>query len=204
MVAKWSAGITAVLANNGIIDSNESEIYAYGFELMISTVLNALVIAIIAILTNTFLFSFAFVVCFGMIRIYAGGYHAGSHLRCFGLFCIMYAIILIAESTVPVQWTLFVGAGAVIPAVFVIWKLAPIEDENRPLKERERAEFIRKVRIVVVWQAVVIMVLHLLMNALAVRWLGTLATGMSFGVLAAAISVAAGYIKNVGKEERVC
>ena len=88
MVAKWSHGITVALADKGVIERSKSEIYIYGFEILISTLLNALIIITIAILTNTFLLSLAFLASFGTLRLYTGGFHASTHLRCFVLFSV--------------------------------------------------------------------------------------------------------------------
>lgn len=54
MIAEVSKKITASMIENCIIDENEKEVYAYGMELMISTLISTTIILGLGIALNRF------------------------------------------------------------------------------------------------------------------------------------------------------
>ena len=75
MIGKLSLKTAVFFSDNNIISSEDIEAYAYGLEILISTVINFMAAIFIAVLTGEFL---AFTVClaaFITLRLHAGGYH---------------------------------------------------------------------------------------------------------------------------------
>ena len=206
MLAKWSSDLVSMLAEQGIIEESKRDIYVYGFEILLSTLLNALAITVIAVLTSTVMVSVAFVVFFGSIRVFAGGYHAGTHLRCFLLFGAIYIIFLLAVNNLLVPHPLisYVGIGSALLGGGTIWALAPVEDDNRPLTTLERVTLRRKSRAIALFQAVIILFAVLVtMTGWGLLWLEPLLFGMSAGLITATFSLVAGAIKNKDRPSTV-
>ena len=63
-------------------DKYPKEVYIYGIELLISSAVSTVVIFLIGLLTNTFFESVVFLISFSAIRVYTGGYHSMTYLRC--------------------------------------------------------------------------------------------------------------------------
>lgn len=59
------------------------EIYVYGFELIISSIVETSALIIIGGLMHRMIETIIFLLSFSSIRIFSGGYHAKSYLRCF-------------------------------------------------------------------------------------------------------------------------
>ena len=75
----------STLIANKFFDDNDKypkEIYIYGIELLISSFISTSVILLIGLLTKTFFESVIFLISFSAIRVYTGGYHSMTYLRC--------------------------------------------------------------------------------------------------------------------------
>ena len=75
--------------------------------------------------------SIAFTVFYMMIRPYAGGYHARTPKMCYVFSLIMIIVVLFLIRTIPLNGLLYLLIYAV--SSIVIFKLSPVEDENKPL-----------------------------------------------------------------------
>ena len=62
-------------------DKYPIEVYAYGIELLISTVITTLLITLAGILTNSFFECVIFQAAFSLIRVYTGGYHCMTYIN---------------------------------------------------------------------------------------------------------------------------
>lgn len=83
--------------------------------------------------------SIAFTVFYMMIRPYAGGYHARTPKMCYVFSLIMIIVVLFLIRTIPLNGLLYLLIYAV--SSIVIFKLSPVEDENKPLDNIERVVF---------------------------------------------------------------
>lgn len=79
MISKLAKGMACFFSDNKIIAAEDSEVYAYGIELLLSTIFNLVVAIIIALISNEFIPCFFNLTAFVTIRMYAGGYHADTH-----------------------------------------------------------------------------------------------------------------------------
>lgn len=69
------------------------EIYVYGFELIISSIVETSALIIIGGLTHKMIETIIFLLSFSSIRIFSGGYHAKSYLRCFIVTLAGYTLV---------------------------------------------------------------------------------------------------------------
>lgn len=93
MINELSNIITLRLQKVGVIQ-DKFEIYKYGFELLISSLIGISLILIIGLLSNTFSDSLVFLVCFIILRQCTGGYHSKSYLSCNLSFISVYLIFI--------------------------------------------------------------------------------------------------------------
>ena len=78
--------ISNTLAENNIIKKEDVAIYKYGILLFLTSALEIGIILILSLFIGNFIETIIFFVAFLPIRVYAGGYHADTKLRCF-LYC---------------------------------------------------------------------------------------------------------------------
>lgn len=82
MISYLSRFITLFLLQNKIVEQEKCDVYEYGFEVIISTIIGFILIFTSGILLNELLSSMIFYAMFIIVRQYTGGYHANSHLKC--------------------------------------------------------------------------------------------------------------------------
>ncbi len=89
--------LSTMIANNFFDDNDKypKEIYIYGIELLISSFISTSVILLIGLLTKTFFESVIFLISFSAIRVYTGGYHSMTYLRCNIISASSYVAIVI-------------------------------------------------------------------------------------------------------------
>lgn len=77
-----SKTISHFLHKNNIIKEEELELYKYGFEIIISTILGFMITLLIGLIFQIILLSILYYVIFVVLRQLTGGYHADSYLKC--------------------------------------------------------------------------------------------------------------------------
>lgn len=92
-----SGAIAGALWNQGIIQEEDIDTCRYGLDIFISSTIEIISILLIAVFAGNFFETFLFFLAFTPLRIYAGGYHANTKLRCYlislGVYCIFTMIM---------------------------------------------------------------------------------------------------------------
>lgn len=81
MIHRWSESIAGRLASAGIIQDKKA-VYAYGLELLFSSLFSTGAIILISMLARRPFHWLFFSAGFIPLRLTAGGYHASSHMKC--------------------------------------------------------------------------------------------------------------------------
>ena len=90
MISKLAKNIAHFFVVQKIVEESREVIYAYGMELLISDVLNALIVLLIALISHTLPAVIVFATVFIGLRKFVGGFHANNHLSCmFTLVVVM-------------------------------------------------------------------------------------------------------------------
>lgn len=143
-------GLANIIADffveKSIIDKNEREIYIYGCEAILSTLTNLLIVIFSGLLTNEVFNMLIFYIVFLIMRKYCGGYHAKTHLRCNIIFTLNIWTVLLLIKNIPVINTTFFVTAIIISNILVFC-LAPIENENKPIEDLEIYKY-RKISII--------------------------------------------------------
>ena len=66
------------------------EIYVYGFELIISSIIETGALLLVGFLIGKFVETILFLVSFSSIRFFSGGYHANSYFKCFAVTLVSF------------------------------------------------------------------------------------------------------------------
>ncbi|MDR1245999.1 MAG: accessory gene regulator B family protein [Clostridiales Family XIII bacterium] len=116
-----------------IVDEQTKETYSYGFQLLISTICNIILILIVAFCLGILSESLFFIVSFVIMRSVGGGYHADTHKGCIILFCLVFVIFSLLSIYLFYRFASMYMIVGSIAAFFVIWEIAPVEAPNRRL-----------------------------------------------------------------------
>ena len=99
---------------------------------------------------------------FFLLRIYAGGYHAKDEMNCKILTygSIVGGIFFVSFLHVPLIWlNVLTGLGCLVIYIF-----APVENNKRILGKKEKREFQKKIRIIVIGVVIVAVIVNLMHN----------------------------------------
>ena len=82
MIAKLAKSTAYFFVEKQVVKKEDEEVYAYGMELLYSSIFNIALAAIIAIITNTIYPTAAFLITFIVIRQYIGRQNAKYGFQC--------------------------------------------------------------------------------------------------------------------------
>lgn len=147
------------LINNGIIRKENKQIYQYGINQMFNNLLSFISFSVIAVLLKAIPESLVFIIAYIPLRVYAGGYHARTPLRCWILsnLLLVFVILIVCYVSVPKIWY-DISASV---SVFLILFFIPVESCNKPLDEEERNIFRKRGRAILFFEIVIFFFLHL-------------------------------------------
>ncbi len=126
------------------LQEDDKDIYLFGVYQGAILLLNICTALIIGVALNMLLEIVIYLICFLPLRIFAGGYHAKTQLRCYIMSSFTTVIILLVIQFLQQQESIweflsyFVSFG-------VIWRYAPVADANKPLLEKEKVNYRKKV-----------------------------------------------------------
>lgn len=98
MIAKLAKSTAYFFVEKQVVKKEDEEVYAYGMELLYSSILNIVLAVIIAVATNTVFPTLAFLITFIILRQYIGGYHAKTHLGCMSILAVVIGCFAIMTS----------------------------------------------------------------------------------------------------------
>ena len=133
-----------IFCGKKIIKEEEKKIYDYCMEVLLASVINFLAMFGIAVFIQMTLLALCFMVGFAVIRITAGGFHANTHIKCFGIMISIYVVVLIILRKIPEKEILFFTTICSICSSIVILILSPVENKNRLIDREDSLKFKRQ------------------------------------------------------------
>lgn len=194
MYSILSSKITAFLITNHAVKDEESEIYRYGLELLLSSIVNLIALLFLGYLLNRFFQTILFLLTFCPLRQFSGGIHAANHFRCSLYFTLTYAICVLLEKSWLINTNKVVLLCILAASSLIIVLLSPIEDHNKPLSYQERNLFKRQsLTILAIWNVIIFTGVMLFPGALTYF----LYSIMAITLLSALLII--GYKKQIGR-----
>ena len=136
LLARLAGKIGNNLVHSGVIKEEDAEIYIYGINQILTSVLNVSSALIIGLIFGVFSEIAVFMAAYIPLRSFAGGYHAKTPLRCYVFSVIMLIVVSIGLKYLHIaDWVYYAVLAAVASVVLI---LAPVEDRNKPLDEIEQ------------------------------------------------------------------
>lgn len=145
--------IINLLLKEKLISIEQSEVYSYGIEMLIATLINFSIAIVIGFIFDCVQGTLIFLPFFCILRSNVGGFHCSTHKKCILCFTCIYIFILYTHQflmLLPARYFLFMS----LLSTFFIYILAPVEDVNRPIKSYETIIFKTKIRRIIVLELV--------------------------------------------------
>jgi len=129
--------IACALWNQGIIREEDIDTCRYGLDIFVSSAIEIISILLIAVLVGNFLETFLFFLAFTPLRIYAGGYHANTKLRCYLISLGVYCIFTMIMNILPQNkyWT--VNLLTTLSSLSIVLFSAPVIHKNKYVNKIE-------------------------------------------------------------------
>lgn len=122
-----------------------TDIYVYGIELAISSIIGTLLIIVLGIVTGYLTECVIFMITLTSIRIFSGGYHADTYLKCnvITLISIMFSLItsIVMKIFFAKQMVLLSLISIFVLLVLTIVICCPIENKNKPIQQEDRNKY---------------------------------------------------------------
>lgn len=149
-----SKKISAFVCGTDCGEEDERSVIEFGIGILLSKMLNLITEIIIGCLFSMLLETVIFLLAFSFLRSYAGGYHASSSLKCYVSSSAIMAVslLIIRYADMPIANIVFALFGTVICLIF-----APVESQNKPLDEIEKAVY-RKRALIVLFLILLVMI----------------------------------------------
>lgn len=131
--------ITDFLLRREVIKKEESEIYVYGYAVILEQLIQVFGFILLAIVSKTIMETILFLLCFHLFRSCFGGYHADTSLLCLLISYGGWMLVMILSK--------YLSAGTEVPAALwcvlvldacVFAKLGPVAHVNKPLTAKQR------------------------------------------------------------------
>ncbi len=140
MITSLAHYITGILCKNHIINSRQSDVYIYGFEIMISGIINIIIGLTLGIIFSQVFESILFLIAFIFMRKYCGGYHADTYFKCNSIF-LFHIFIVMSILKINFHYSLMLHSiiGLICITINIIF--APVDNQYKPLNYEEKNKY---------------------------------------------------------------
>lgn len=138
IIENFAEYIVNSLKNNKIIENDKQGIYRYGFEILISSVFNFLIVIILGFAYKCLVASLIYFGLFILLRSFCGGYHANTYWQCNLIFSIVTAVVLFLFKFMPVDHFSIFHFCIDVLSLLVVCAYAPVENKNKPISNKQK------------------------------------------------------------------
>ena len=156
MTERITRKISNLLKRSGACRDEDYAVVSYGIELIVTSFIGVICIIVLSVILGKPFSWMSFLLSFVPLRTTAGGYHAKTHLSCYLLSSAVFALSLVLA--ISAVWGLYVTLAGMSFSLIVIWFLAPIEAENKPLRADTYRSNKRRSRVIIVLEVVVVVI----------------------------------------------
>ena len=192
-----SGNIADMLWSQGIIQKNDIDKCKYGIDIFLSSFIEILSILLIAIFMKAFLETVLLFVAFIPLRVYAGGYHADTKLKCYLISLGMYGIFYTIMKFVPCNTYQIINLFCTVFSTVIVVLNAPVIHFNKTINDIEKKHY-RKFSIDICLTETVIIIL--LSAALPQN---KIAMSLTIGQTSVAVSMIAAIMKNIFAKSKI-
>lgn len=186
-------GISGTIANTlwtqGIIQEEDIDTCRYGLDVFISSVLEIASILLIAAFIGNFIEAALLFIAFIPLRVYAGGYHADTKLKCYLISLGVYGVFTAIMNILPQGLYSVLSLSVAIFSLIMVLVAAPVVHKNKTANDIER-KYYRKFSI---WICSIETTIILLLTAIFPK--SPYIVSLAIGQAAVTISMIAAIVK---------
>lgn len=154
--------IAESLEEQGIIKNSDLYICQYGLEAFISSFVEVGSILIISVLIGNFIEALLLFIAFIPLRLYAGGFHANTRLRCYLVSIGVYIVFTIILKTLPSNLYFITNLFGTGFNIIIVFLHAPVIHDNRTVSDIEKKHYRKFSIYICMVESIVILILTIL------------------------------------------
>lgn len=185
--ARLSHKIGDNLVRSNVIKEEDAEIYIYGINQILVSVLNVSSALIIGWIFGVVLEIAVFMAAYIPLRTFAGGYHAKTPLRCY-----IFSIIMLIVVSNCIKYLFLVDLlffFVLTAGILIVILLSPVEDKNKPLDKTEHTIYKRRVIFITILELAICLLIMLI-------GLDDLSVAVVYSFIVLSIMLIVGKVKN--------
>lgn len=149
MIENISKAVAEKVSNELNYDNERKEVIQYGTYALIQTLISIISVLILGLIFNIALEALIFLFTASILRKYSGGAHSESSNVCtlLGIIISICVGFLIKSSffvNMDFEFIIFAGIVVFVFAYFIIFKYAPVDTPNKPIKTEKKKKRMKK------------------------------------------------------------
>lgn len=149
MIENISKAVAEKVSNELNYDNERKEVIQYGTYALIQTLISIISVLILGLIFNIALEALIFLFTASILRKYSGGAHSESSNVCtlLGIIISIGVGFLIKSSffvNIDFEFIIFAGIVVFVFAYFIIFKYAPVDTPNKPIKTEKKKKRMKK------------------------------------------------------------
>lgn len=170
MICQISEKILKFTSKHIEISSEMKDVYQYGIEITLSSMLNMTLVLLCSLILGNFIAGLLYLSIFIFLRSFTGGYHATSYFRCNLTFVSTFIITFFAYNVISgCQFSIYICGTLTFASFIPIALFSPVPNKHKPLSDKQRKNaFVRSI---------------IITSVLSVTGLVLLALKISFGAM---------------------
>lgn len=130
-----------------LFDNNDDypvEVYVYGIEITLSTIIGAISLLTAGVILNLLAESVIYMISLSVIRMFSGGYHSKTYLKCNAVLIISYICsVLFYRNYINsfLEYNFICFGIVLIVSLFIFSFFAPVNNPNKNILETNKNKF---------------------------------------------------------------
>lgn len=138
--------ISINLKNQLNLDEDKASIIEYGLFAFFHMSVSILLVAVIGLIFNVMIEALIISFIVAILRKFSGGAHASTALNCaiVGVLISIIPAYITKDLNLNINYIVFIGIPLYIISLIIVYKLAPVDSPNKPIKKQEKIKKLKK------------------------------------------------------------
>lgn len=138
--------ISINLKNQLNLDEDKASIIEYGLFAFFHMSISILLVAVIGLIFNVMIEALIISFVVAILRKFSGGAHASTALNCaiVGVLISIIPAYITKNLNFNINYIIFIGIPLYIISLIIVYKLAPVDSPNKPIKKKEKIKKLKK------------------------------------------------------------
>lgn len=138
MIKVLAQKIAVIMGTRLQVERDRVEVFAYGLEIILGTLLQLLILIWLSLILNTFITTMASLVAFASLRYFGGGVHLSTYYRCLIVgTSLLLALGKLATIDISLAALKIIYLSVFIMGAFITVRWVPAGTEKKQIKDKK-------------------------------------------------------------------